>query len=31
MELMTLREWTVISDFFREEAREARKAARRSR
>jgi hypothetical protein len=31
MELLTLREWDVISDFFRDEAREARKAARRSR
>jgi hypothetical protein len=31
MDLITLREWNVISDFFRDEAREARKAARKAR
>jgi len=31
MERLTLQEWDMISDFFRDEAREARKAARRSR
>ena len=30
MERMTLAEWNTVADFLRDEAREARKAARRS-
>ena len=29
--MLTLRDWNLISDFLRDEAREARKAARKAR